>query len=284
MTQARWLRRAALALGAGVLVLGAALAQTGFNEREAKRQPNVQDRPDIWVLDLTFKDPRMITVDVPGRKPQRRLIWYLWYQVANHSGQPRRFIPDFELVTLDQPATYHDQVLPRVQEAIQHLEDPTGMYDIKNSVTIATDPIPPSPPDGPARKVTGVAVWDDTTAEQHLQDTTRFSIFVSGLSNGWSMDDRGVVRRKTLQLNFRRPSGRGPAPDPREIKFMPPAEWLYRASPLRLAVKEEKKVPPPEANEKKNTGDKEGGEKPPAGGGRVDMMDFPPILPGRPPE
>lgn len=266
--------RSSLALLAGAALLVPARGQTGgYNEREVKRQPNVQDRADIWVLDFTFKDPRMITVDVPGRG--RRLIWYLWYQVANHSGQPRTFIPDFELVTLDQPGTYRDQVLPRVQEAIRRVEDPAGMLDIKNSVTIASEPIPPSPADGPARKVTGVATWDDTTREQRLQDTTRFSIFVAGLSNGWSIDDKDTIRRKTLQLNFRRPGDRY-YQDPRGIRFLPPAEWIYRASPVTVpAVKEEKKDEPKAAP-------KGGAEQPPVKGARVDAMDSPPTTPRNP--
>ena len=76
--------------------------------------------------------------------------------------------------------------------------------------------------------MTGVAIWDDTTKEQTLRDTTRFSIFVAGLSNGWSVDDNGKVRRKTLQLNFRRLGDRF-YQDAREIHFVAPAEWVYRA-------------------------------------------------------
>lgn len=243
-------------LAAAATLIPAALAQPPgrFNEREVKLQPNVQDPDDLWVLDFTFKDPRLLTVDIPGRG--RKVVWYLWYQVANHTNQPRTFIPDFELVTLDRPGVYHDEVLPKVQEAIRHIEDPTGAVDLKNSVTIASEPIPPSKPDLAPRRITGVAVFDDTTKDQHLQDTTRFSIFVSGLSNGWSVDDRGTVRRKTLQLNFRRLGDRY-YQDSREIRFVSPPQWIYRASPLTLAPSPAKKeeAPAPES-------------APPAGGGR----------------
>src|ERR1700682_938900 len=51
----------------------------GYNERDVKQQPNGEDKDGIWVLDFRFKDPRLITVDIPGRG--RRLCWYLWYQV-----------------------------------------------------------------------------------------------------------------------------------------------------------------------------------------------------------
>lgn len=199
----------------------AAQSPAPFNEREVKGETLAHDKEGIWMLDFRFKDPRLITVDIPGRG--RKVVWYLWYQVVNRTGEPRTFIPDFELVTHDKPGVYHDQVLPKVQEAIQRVEDPTKMLDIKNSVTIAGEPIPPSKPDAYPRTITGVATWDDVDP-----DANRYSIFVSGLSNGWSEDDNKVVRRKTLQLNFRRVGDRYHM-DSREIRFAPPHEWLYRA-------------------------------------------------------
>jgi hypothetical protein len=234
---------------AAILPVGAALAAGPFNEREAKPQRNVEDTEGIWVLDFRFKDPRMITVDIPGRG--RKVCWYLWYQVINNpppdghgSKDPVTFIPDFELVTLDKPGVYHDQVLPKVQDAIQKIEDPAGYeekkrgrepyLDIKNSVSIAGQPIPPSKPDAFPRAVTGVAIWDDVPP-----DTSRFSIFVSGLSNGWAKgnlpDNQPVILRKTLRLNFRRLGDRS-YQDSSEIRFVHPAEWLYRASKLNLSA------------------------------------------------
>jgi hypothetical protein len=219
-----------------VLFLGvpAAWAQVAgrYNEHEAKPQPNIQDKEGIWVMDFRFTAPRMITVDVPGRG--RRVCWYLLYRVINNTTEPHVFIPDLELVTIDRPHVSHDQVLPKVQEAIRRIEDPTGRLDIKNSVTIASQPIPPSKPNAAPKAVTGVAIWDDVSPE-----STHYSIFVSGLSNGWSVDDKDIVRRKTLQLNFRR-LGDKYYQDSREIRFVPPEEWVYRASTLKApdAVKE----------------------------------------------
>lgn len=222
-------RRLGLALLLAALpVLSLAVAQNPgpFNEREVKKQPNVQDTENVWVLDFKFKDPRLITVDIPGRG--KKVVWYLWYQVINYTGEPRTFIPDFELVTTDKLTVHHDQVLPKAQEVIRRLDDPTGYLDIKNSVTIATQPIPVSKKDAAPRPVTGVATWDDVFTA--VPDTTRFSIFVSGLSNGWSEDDKGTVRRKTLQLNFKRLSDRNHIDT--EVKFLSPPEWIYRAMPV----------------------------------------------------
>jgi len=239
-----WQRPYALALLLGLAVaLPVCLAQReAFNEREVKQQPNVQDKEGIWVLDFRFKDPRLLTVDVPGYG--RKLVWYVWYQVINNTGEPRTFIPDFELVTTDQPGVYRDQVSPKVQEAICAIEDPTAdpkerLTRIKNSVTIASEPIPTSKKDAFPRKVTGVAIWFDTTKEQKLQDSNRFSIFVAGLSDGVSVDDQNTVRRKTLQLNFRRLGDRY-YQDSREIRFVPPAGWIYRASKLSIPEKGKK--------------------------------------------
>jgi len=239
----------ALALALGLM--NAAGQGTTFNEREVKSERSELDDPklDVWSLDFRFKDPRLIKVNVPGRGT--RICWYLWYQIINRTKEPRVFIPDFELVTLDHPGAYQDEILPYVQDQIKKVEDPTGYQDIKNSVTIASQAIPVSRPSGEAfpRAVTGVAVWDGSSADPNarnaklgeLSDTTRFSIFVSGLSNGWVLVDplvggraeAPVIRRKTLQLNFKRVGDRFSL-DSREIQFVPPAEWIYRASTIRL--------------------------------------------------
>ena len=210
------------------------------NERTVKPEPNVQDPDDIkspnskvWVLDFKFKDPRLIKVDIPGRG--QKVCWYLWYQVINNTPQPHTFIPDFELVTHDRNTVHHDQILPKVQDAIRQVEDPSDYLKIKNSVTMTATPIPPSRKDADPRAVTGVAIWDDVDP-----DANYYSIFVSGLSNGWALADdpekpgaKSIVRRKTLQLNFRRIGDRY-FQKSEEIRFVPPAQWIYRGSSLTI--------------------------------------------------
>src|SRR5438876_12163334 len=140
-----------LTLISGLLVLAGSVLAQGLrpNGREARPRVNVQDKDDIhkpdskiWVMELRFYDPRLITVDIPGRG--RKLCWYMKYQVINNTPEPHKFIPDFELVTLDKPGVYKDQVLPKVEDAIRQVEDPTGYLEIKDSVTIASKPIPVS--------------------------------------------------------------------------------------------------------------------------------------------
>ncbi len=227
---------ALLSLAAGLGLVGLALA-TNPNEREVKPEANVQDTDDIsspdskvWVLDFKFKDPRVIKVDVPGRG--QRVCWYVWYQVVNFTKEPRTFIPDFELVTRDKKSVHHDQILPKVQDAIRRLEDPSDYLKIKNSVTIAAEPIPPSKPNAP-RPVTGVAIWDDVDPEANV-----YSIFVSGLSNGWAVTDpippstKPVVRRKTLQLDFKRVGDRY-VHRSEDVRFLR-SEWIYRGSQIEV--------------------------------------------------
>lgn len=220
-----------------------ALAQLTFNEREVKSVPSKLDRADVWSFDFRFKDPRLIKVNVPGRGT--RICWYMWYQVINRTGAPKDFTPMFELVTLDSPAVYLDEVLPSVEDAIRRAEDPSSVQDIKNSYTITQKKIPPSKTADEAypRAVTGVAIWDGSAGDakgrdpsvKDLSDTTRFSIFVKGLSNGYVVVDAPapglppITRYKTLQLNFER-QGERFSVDARDIKFKAPAEWIYRAA------------------------------------------------------
>src|SRR5207245_2641944 len=113
--QARLRHCLVLAPLVGLLLPGAGLGQAlNPNQREALPKINVEDKDDIrndnskiWVLDFKFYDPRLITVDIPGRG--RRLCWYMKYQVINNAkdGQPHTFYPSFELVPLDRPGEVH---------------------------------------------------------------------------------------------------------------------------------------------------------------------------------
>lgn len=263
----RWLPRLGglLIVGlVGALALAPARSQGTFNEREVKSERSVLDKGDVWSLDFRFKDPRIVKVHVPGKGT--RLYWYLWYQVINRTGKPRDFYPIFELVTHDNPAVYLDEYAPTVVEAIKKVEDPTGYQKIKNSVTMSNVPIPPSksPEEAYPIAVTGVAVWeaspsDPAKKDKSLGDTSSFSIFVNNLSNGLVevdsplRDGRTIVQRKTLQLNFRRRGDRHSI-DSRDIEFVPPAKWIYRAGGYKintLKTPDKKAEPGPDVKEKK---------------------------------
>src|SRR5262245_17109494 len=161
-------RYLALVLGAGLLAGFATLAlgqaRKGPNEVYVEPGVNVEDAfvkktGDFWVLDFKFKSPRLINVNIPGKG--QRTVWYLWYQVINYSSEPRTFVPDFELVTHDKGMTYPDVVLPTAMEEIRKIEDPHGFYKLKNTVTIAKEPIPVSSRKVDPKPVTGVVTWID---------------------------------------------------------------------------------------------------------------------------
>ena len=267
-------RREVLGLGLGLSLTGLALAQeapdfnTGPpqpNVRVVKPGANVQDEgvinpltrpkkkpedPDpedkLWVLHFKFKDPRLIVADIPARG--KKTCWYLWYQVINFTGKPRTFFPVFELVTRDRLTRHRDQFLPTVQEAIRQQEDPQNYYNIKNSSSISDDPIPPSLlKDALPRAVTGVAIWDDVDPDANFYD-----IFIAGLSNGYRRTDpippdtRDVIRRKTLQLAFKRVGDRFDMKSS-EIQFQPPATWVYRGTALEVPGLQKKPMPAPPA-------------------------------------
>lgn len=214
----------------------------GDKDPKPEINPRNPKAPGIWVLDFKFSDPRIVKVDIPGRG--QRICWYLKYSVTNHTGEPRYFLPEFELKTQDRGTIHKDHILPKVQQAIVKLEDPTadpydpesGYLRIRNSVTIAREPIPVSTMGGPNKPIHGVAIWDDVDP-----DAARYSIFITGLSNGIALADpippskEQTVRRKTLQINFKRLGDKYNLKS-EEIRFVPPAQWIYRATDLQLGA------------------------------------------------
>ncbi|MEI7686158.1 MAG: hypothetical protein WCL32_14125 [Planctomycetota bacterium] len=246
-----------LALLSALAFVGVGLSQTAPpNEREVKTTPAKASSTDLWTLDFRFKDPRIIKVNIPGRGT--RIVWYMWYQVINRSEKPVRFQPIFELVTHEHPAVYQDEILPTAEEAIRKLEDPSAYLNIKNSYSIGLNfiPISKAPEEAFPRAVTGVAIWDASPADlknregskKDLSDSSQFSIFVRGLSNGFVVVDPPapglppLTREKTLQLKFRRTGDRY-STDSRDMVFLPPAEWTYRPSSRTLIRPENKDAP-----------------------------------------
>jgi hypothetical protein len=236
-------------------------SQAEPNERDVKSEPSKLDKPGVWAMDFRFKDPRILKLKLPARG--ERMVWYLWFQVINRSGKPQEISPYFELVTLDNPGVYRDEILLTAEEAIKKLEDKSGYLDIKNTVTISKFAIPPSKPVDEAfpRPVTGVAIWDAGPVDpakrdpkhKELSETTRFSIFIRGLSNGFVEVDspthgpnaRPITQYKTLQLNYKR-KGDPNSDDSRNIEFVSPSQWIYRSATRTISfdAKDEKKIEP----------------------------------------
>jgi hypothetical protein len=235
---------AALACGGFVFAQG-----LGPNEREVKATPSKVGKSNVMTLDFRFKDPRILKVNIPGRGT--RIVWYMWYQVINRNEKPIKFTPIFDLVTHEQPAVYQDETpnLPSVVAEVCKIEDPAGYLNIKDTFEISKEliPVSKSPEEAFPRAITGVALWDVSPAnlkgrdpnKHDLSESTQFSIFVRGLSDGFVIVDPPApglppsTREKTLQLKFRRTGDRY-STDSRDMLFVSPAEWTYRASSRSL--------------------------------------------------
>ena len=210
---------------------------------EGKDPPGI---PPVWVLHFKFKDPRIVKVKVPGKG--ERLCWYVWYQIYNFSNEPRQLIPTFEIKADTSDTVHPDQILPAVEAAVARVEDHASTDNIRNSVTISQELIPVSS-SKQVRPVTGVALWDDIEP-----DAQRYTLFVTGLSNGWSIatgnnpgpngEPETIVRRKTLQVEFRRVGNTD------RIEMVGTPRWVYRGGPLVTALKEQPKQNDPPGQKK----------------------------------
>jgi hypothetical protein len=241
-------------LGAALLAVAGGprlLAQQGAGERKVEPIDLPLDKPGVYTLHFRYKPPRIDTfvgLDAKGNKVNKT-VWYMWYQVYNaptrvklpngdfelRAADPVTFLPEFELVTKDLNTTHLDDPEPFVVDQIKKKEDPTGVLNLQTSVSIAKRPIPPSKPDAIPRMVSGVAVWTDMA--DRAPRTNRFSVYVSGLSNGLATeqlpDGKALIKRKTLQINFLRPTddNRPEITDIKPDEGNGPAErWIYRSS------------------------------------------------------
>ena len=238
-TIVRHYRQAVLALALG-LIPAAAIAQRPVNENHVVPGSNTQDKGDISTLTFDFKTPRMVELNVPG--VGKRVVWYMCYWLSNYNKEAFSVYPEFLLMT-NRNTLHHDEVMPEVQEAIRKIEDPSNRFNFQNSVTIGKNPIPVSKPDALPRRVAGIAIWTDIN--EKAAGTSKFRIFVSGLSNGWHIDDAGQISRKTLMLEFER-RGDGSHIDSSEILYTGANKWIYRdASSAEVDLKPPVSVGPP---------------------------------------
>jgi len=201
---------------------------------------------DLWVLEVHLKQMRMVAVDITTNaktnEKKRELVWYLAYKMVNRpiSGQqdetdtrpaneldpiPQKpkFIPEFTLVTYDNPKTeipdkvYMDEVLPEAVAAINKIEarrpsDPL----LKDTVSVIRDlPEPAAGDDENTDWIYGVATWRNVDP-----DTDFFKVIVAGVSNGYERrpgpGGEDLLWRKVLVQKFTR---RGDRYDPSQIEF-----------------------------------------------------------------
>lgn len=210
-----------------MLLFGLAVAggERNFNVVKPFVEPGEKNRvPDIWVLDFIFRQPRFITVNIPGEG--RKTVWYMTYRIRNRTGAPRTFIPRFTLVTA-KGQVYQDVILPQAEHAVMTREDPTR--HLNNSITISK-PIGPEKAETLDAGTYGVVFWENVDMK-----AKSFTVHVSGLSNGYvkikdPKTETEVIKRKVLVLNFVKPGDIYDI-DEREIRLDGDPKWDYAVEP-----------------------------------------------------
>jgi hypothetical protein len=210
--------------GAAITQLVEAAAQsTGDAPKRAvhvaKAQALAKDPKDVWAIDLRFKDPRVLTVQMAGL-PKRELL-VLHYELINRTGKPRVVAPRF-LLLADGQEPIVDEVFAgeRFAQLTAH-EDPAGLLKLKNSVTVSSVPIPAGADGEAGAPIAGLATWGNIDPR-----VKEFVVVIEGISNGSYGVTEGkqvFTSIKALELSFKRDGGR--------FVFVPPARWIYRKHP-----------------------------------------------------
>jgi len=203
------------------------------------------DRAGVFTLHFAYVTPRIATVKVLeklGGPLIEKTVWYMPYYVYNKTGKPRTIVPEFELVTKDTNgvlANFLDEPQPGVLDALRAIEDPTGELKLQSSIGISKTPIPETNADSVPRAVYGVAIWLDVS--EKAPNVNNFSIYVSGISDGLSTketdDGKLITSKKSLQLDFRRPtdSFKNKADDIKvnDNNGLGSERWQYRESTIK---------------------------------------------------
>lgn len=235
---------------ATVAVPGALLAQPNTGEKKIEPIDLPLDKPGVWTLHFRYKPPRIVTLNGFGKdgKPEKKVVWYMWYQVYNKGKEgekvePVTFLPEFELVTKDLNTSHLDEPQPFCLDQLNEIENPQKHPNLalQSTIAISKRPIPPTLPDAIPRVVTGAAVWTDMA--EKAPKTNKFSVYVVGLSNGLATeelkDGRKLIKRKTLQINFIRPTddNKPQITDIRPDDSNGPAEqWVYRTASVAKPI------------------------------------------------
>jgi hypothetical protein len=211
---------------------------------------------DLWVFEVHLKPMRMRWVDITDPdtgETSRELVWYLAYKCINRPIatqqdetdtqpvnvldpilQPPTFLPEFTLVTYDDPETeipnktYMDQVIPEAVVEINRVEshrpDDVVLSDTVSIIQPVPEPTPEDATDG--EWMYGVATWRSVDPE-----TDYFKVILSGFSNGYENQPgpggEPIRWRKVAIQKFTRLGDRFD-PTQVEFKFDGPARWTYQ--------------------------------------------------------
>ena len=144
----------------------------GFLGSEGERAVfAASSKPTAWQVDVTFHDPRGISVQLPGDTAPTR-YWYMVYEVTNNTGKDRPFYPSFRVVTDTLQVVEGDaHISPRVYDVIiaRHQRE----FPFLAPPTKVTGPLL----QGRANARASVVVFRDFDPQAN-----RFTIFAGGFS------------------------------------------------------------------------------------------------------
>ena len=213
----------------------------GF-EQTIAAQATIEDlvrQPDLWMMEVEFKQMRMVYLDVRDPKTgemRKEHVWYLAYRFLNRPlasrpnedslpvngldplPGPRMFEPKFTLITYDNPSTeipkfiLQDEIVPDALPQIRAIEranvlDSVGLYRELPAI------VPADAEDQPW--IYGVATWRNVDPE-----TDFFKVIATGFSNGYKLelpDDQKSAWRQCIVQKFKRP---GDEFDPNRREFL----------------------------------------------------------------
>lgn len=197
-------RRIARSIG-GLALVGTVLALSVSGAASSAAPPSYP-RPSVspvaWEVDLEYRRPRRIVVEVPGQSAPKA-YWYMIYTVTNNSDEELFFLPDIEMLTQD------GAVIPANRGIRTAVFDAIGKRARSTELTLPQQ-MTSKLLIGEDDAKSSVAIWEEPSPELGT-----FDIFFGGLSgevvilkgaDGQTLTDadgKPIRVRKTRQLRFK---------------------------------------------------------------------------------
>ena len=164
-------------------------------------KPAVVQKLSEWTIDLTFDQPKQISVNIDGKGDQR--FWYTIISLTNNTGSEVDFYPECDLVTdTYQVVAAGKGIRKAIFDKIRIQQQ--GRYPFLQCLDFVDNKIL----QGRHNTVDIAIIWQD-----FCPDAKNVSLFISGLSNETAAIDHPlkkksdgtaeqVILRKTLELSY----------------------------------------------------------------------------------
>lgn len=166
-----------------------------------------------WQLDFEYDEPDAIAVKT--LTGETRWYWYMTYEVTNHTGEERLFVPDITI------ADDTGRIIPAGEDvparAFRAIRDELGSTRLQSQTQIVGQIL-----QGEDHSRRGVAIWPADTD----RDVDAIRIFIAGLSGETAtavdpVTGEEVLLRRTLMLAYEMP---GNNTSPQDQPFIRSAE------------------------------------------------------------